>query len=728
MNKTVIPLAMAATLLTGLAGCTGTGTQLIDKPEFKSANRTFDIEALEALGRVSGPAVSPDGKKVLYGVSYESVEQNKSNNELYVMNIDGSNATRLSHTPQSEGQAAWINGGKEIAFVAEKDGKPQMWVMNADGTGRRVVSRLENGVAGFLVSPDGKKVLVISSVKYGRTAADVYPDLPKANARIIDDLMYKHWDEWVTEIPHPFIADFDGYSLKNIKDIMDGEPYESPMKPFGGIESFAWSPDSKQVVYVSRKKTGMDYAVSTNSDLYLYDLEKATTRNLTEGMMGYDTAPAFSPDGTQLAWLSMEHDGYESDKNRIFVMDMATGKRTDLTANWDYTAGAIAWNPNGKSIYFLAPYLGVTPIFSIDVATKAVSMVTSGADIADYAALAPVDDKTIVTMRHSMLYPNEIFSVTDRNATALTDVNRDVLSQIDAPSLEKVMVPTTDGKEMTTWVVLPPNFDPAKKYPAILYCQGGPQQAVSQFWSYRWNLMLMASNGYIVIAPNRRGLPGFGTEWNAQISGDYPGQNMQDYLSAVDYMKQRPYVDGDHIGAVGASYGGFSVYMLAGIHENRFAALIAHAGIFNTEAQYLETEEMWFANWDLGGAFWEKDNAVAQRTFANSPHKFVDRWNTPILVTHGEYDYRILSSQGEMAFNAARLRGVPAEMVIFPDENHWILKPQNAILWQRVFFRWLDRWLKPGSAEAATAAPTTEESDVAAHDAGSEAEVAASEE
>lgn len=728
MNKTVIPIAMAATLLTGLAGCTGTGTQLIDKPEFKSANRTFDIEALEALGRVSGPAVSPDGKKVLYGVSYESVEQNKSNNELYVMNIDGSDATRLTHTPQSEGQAAWINGGKEIAFVAEKDGKPQMWVMNADGTGRRVVSRLENGVAGFLVSPDGKKVLVISSVKYGRTAADVYPDLPKANARIIDDLMYKHWDEWVTEIPHPFIADFDGYSLKNIKDIMDGEPYESPMKPFGGIESFAWSPDSKQVVYVSRKKTGMEYAVSTNSDLYLYDLEKATTRNLTEGMMGYDTAPAFSPDGTQLAWLSMEHDGYESDKNRIFVMDMATGTRTDLTANWDYTADAIAWNPNGKSIYFLAPYLGVTPIFSIDVATKAVSMVTSGADIADYAALAPVDDKTIVTMRHSMLYPNEIFSVTDRKATALTDVNRDVLSQIDAPSLEKVMVPTTDGKEMTTWVVLPPNFDPAKKYPAILYCQGGPQQAVSQFWSYRWNLMLMASNGYIVIAPNRRGLPGFGTEWNAQISGDYPGQNMQDYLSAVDYMKQRPYVDGDHIGAVGASYGGFSVYMLAGIHENRFAALIAHAGIFNTEAQYLETEEMWFANWDLGGAFWEKDNAVAQRTFANSPHKFVDRWNTPILVTHGEYDYRILSSQGEMAFNAARLRGVPAEMVIFPDENHWILKPQNAILWQRVFFRWLDRWLKPGSPEAATSAPTTEESDVAAHDAGTEAEVAASEE
>jgi len=687
---------MSATLLAGLTGCCDNSQKLIDKPDFKSTDGVFNIEALEALGRVSDPQVSPDRTKILYGVSYESVEQNKSNNELYVMNTDGTDVRRLTETPQSEGQAVWIDGGRRIAFVAEKDGKPQMWVMNADGSNRHVVTRMENGVGGFVVSPDGKKVLLISTVKYARTPQDVYPDLPKANARIIDDMMYKHWDEWVTEIPHPFIADFDGFGVKNVKDIMQDEPYESPMKPFGGVESFAWSPDSKQIVYTSRKKTGMEYAVSTNSDLYLYDIASGNTRNLTEGMMGYDTNPAFSPDGSCLAWLSMEHDGYESDKNRIFVMDMVTGTKTDLTENWDYTADAIAWNPNGKSIYFLAPYQGVTPIFSIEVATKKVTMVTSGSDICDYAALAPVDETTIVTMRHSMLYPNEIFSVRDQKATALTSVNKDILEQIDAPGIEKAMVPTTDGKLMTTWVVLPPNFDPAKKYPAILYCQGGPQQAVSQFWSYRWNLMLMASNGYIVIAPNRRGLPGFGTEWNAQISKDYPGQNMQDYLAAVDYMKQRPYVDSEHIGAVGASYGGFSVYMLAGIHENRFAALIAHAGIFNMEAQYLETEEMWFANWDMGGAFWDKDNAAAQRTFANSPHKFVDRWNTPILVTHGEFDYRILSSQGEMAFNAARLRGVPAEMVIFPDENHWILKPQNAILWQRVFFRWLDKWLKPG--------------------------------
>ncbi len=701
MNKSLLPVAAAS--LMAIATSCGQQEEMIEKPDFSSATGIFDMEALEALGRVSNPQVSPDGKKILYGVSYESVELNKSNNELYTMNLDGTDVKRLTKTAMSEGDAVWIDNGRKIAFVATHDGKPQLWVMNADGTNRHVVSRLENGVGGFKVSPDGKKVVIVSTVKYNRTAQDVYPDLTKATGRLIDDMMYKHWDEWVTEIPHPFIADFDNYRLTNIKDIMEGERFESPMKPFGGVESFAWSPDSRELVYVSRKKEGMEYAISTNSDLYCYNLESGETRNLTEGMMGYDTNPAFSPDGSKLAWLSMEHDGYESDKNRIFVMDMATGEKTDLTADWDYTADQFAWYPDGKKIYFIAPYQGVTPVFSIDVESHKVDFITGKQDICDYAALAPVDGKTLITMRHSFLYPNEIFSVTDNVATALTEVNKEILGQIDTPMMEKVLVPTTDGKEMTTWVIYPPKFDKTKKYPALLYCQGGPQQAVSQFWSYRWNLMLMASKGYIVIAPNRRGLPGFGTEWNAQISGDYPGQNMQDYLSAVDYMKQQPYVDEAHIGAVGASYGGFSVYMLAGIHQGRFAAFVAHAGIFNMEAQYLETEEMWFANWDMGGAFWDKNNPVAQRTFANSPHKFVDNWDTPILVTHGEYDFRILSSQGEMAFNAARLRGVPAEMLIFPDENHWILKPQNAIMWQRVFFRWLDRWLKPTAAESAEA-------------------------
>lgn len=668
---------------------------IIDRPtDVKIENRQYSIDVLEALGRVSGPAVSPDGKKVLYNVSYESVEQNKSNNDLYVKNIDGTDSVRLTKTAKSEGGAAWIENGEKIAFLyADEAGVPQLWVMNADGSGRKCVSSLENGVEGFKFSPDSKKVVLVSSVKYSREAKDVYSDLPEATGRIIDDLMYKHWDQWTKDIPHPFVADFTGDKVENVEDIMASEPYECPMRPFGGVEAFAWSPDSKSLVYSSRKKTGLEYAVSTNSDLYLYSLEDKSTRNLTEGMMGYDTNPAFSPDGTKLAWLSMEHDGYESDKNRIFIMDMATGEKTDLTSDWDYTASEIAWNTDGKTIYFIAAYQGVTPIFSVDVATKEVKTVADG--VCDYVSLCPADANTLVSMYHSFTAPNEVCVIKDGKVSKITAVNDALLASADMPDVVKRQIPTTDGKMMTTWVLYPPKFDPSKKYPAILYCQGGPQQAVSQFWSYRWNLALMASQGYIVIAPNRRGLPGFGTEWNAQISKDYPGQNMKDYLSAVDDMKKEAYVDAEHIGAVGASYGGYSVYWLAGNHEGRFACLIAHAGIFNIETQYLETEEMWFANWDMGGAYWDKDNKAAQNTFANgSPHRFVDKWTAPILITHGEYDFRILASQGEMAFNAARLRGVPAEMLIFPDENHWILKPQNAILWQRVFFRWLDKWLK----------------------------------
>lgn len=668
---------------------------IIERPaEVKIENRHYSIDVLEALGRVSGPEVSPDGKKVLFNISYENVEQNKSNNELYVMNIDGTEQVRLTRTAKSEGGATWIEEGKRIAFIyADKDGVPQLWVMNADGSDRKCVSNFENGVEGFKFSPDSKKVILISTVKYSREAKDVYADLPNATGRVIDDLMYKHWDQWTKDIPHPFLADFSGDGISNIEDIMAAEPYECPMRPFGGAESFAWAPDGKSLVYCSRKKTGLEYALSTNSDLYLYNLEDKTTRNLTEGMMGYDTNPAFSPDGNQLAWLSMEHDGYESEKNRIFVMDMATGEKRDLTTDWDYTADAVAWNPNGKDIYFIAAYQGVTPIFSINVESKEVKTVADG--VCDYAALCPAGENKLISMFHSFCAPNEICSIENGTVTKITSINDELLAAVDMPKVEKRLIPTTDGKEMTTWVLYPANFDANKKYPAILYCQGGPQQAVSQFWSYRWNLALMAAQGYIVIAPNRRGLPGFGTEWEEQISKDYPGQNMRDYLSAVDDMKKESYVDAEHIGAVGASYGGYSVYWLAGNHDGRFACLIAHAGIFNMEAQYLETEEMWFANWDMGGAYWDKDNKAAQNTFANgSPHRFVDKWTAPILITHGEYDFRILSSQGEMAFNAARLRGVPAEMLIFPDENHWILKPQNAVMWQRVFFRWLDKWLK----------------------------------
>lgn len=693
---------MSATALMTAAAATAAPdaeAPLIERPDFHSTTGIFDIDALEALGRVSEPRVSPDGRKVLYGISYESLEQNTSNRELWVMDVDGSAQTRITTTPKSENSAVWIEQGRSIAFIYPgSEGTPQLWVMGADGSDRRQVSSLEGGVSGFLFSPSGKKVVLIGNVKYARTAQDIYPDLPKATGRVVDDLMYKHWDEWVTEIPHPFVGDYTGREVVNIKDIMADEPFEAPMKPFGGSESFAWHPGEQMLVYVSRKKTGLEYAVSTNSDLYLYSLETGETRNLTEGMMGYDTAPAFSPDGNYLAWLSMERDGYEADKNRLMLLDCRTAVKTDLTAAWDYTIEEFAWNPSGRSLWFIAYKDGVAPVFEIDAKSGAVATVAE--QQADFTSLSPVDERTVITMQHSMLRPNEIYSVTKPRkkgaaaVKALTDVNGAIFAQLDMPTVERHMVPTTDGKQMLTWEIRPPRFDASRKYPAILYCQGGPQSSVSQIWSYRWNFALMASNGYVMIAPNRRGVPGFGTEWEEQISKDYPGQNMRDYLAAVDNVKAEPWVDEKHIGATGASYGGFSVYYLAGIHEGRFAALLAHAGIFNMEQQYLDTEEMWFANWDMGGAYWEKDNAAAQRTFANSPHRLVDRWDTPIMVSHGELDYRILASQGMAAFNAAKLRGIPAEMVIYPDENHWILKPQNAVLWQRLFFRWFDKWLK----------------------------------
>ena len=705
-NKTTIMASMLA--LMGVAACNNASDDapLIEKPQVTVENGQFTPELLNSLGRVSDPKVSPDGKKILYAVSYESIEQNKGNRELWVMDADGKNPVRITKTKNSEGNAVWINEGKQIAFTyRDGEAKTQMWVMDADGSNRKCVSELEEGVDGFVLSPDEKRVVLISQVKWAKTSQDFHPDMDKSSARIIDDLMYKHWDEWVSTIPHPFIADFDGKKVSNVKDILKDEPYESPMKPWGGVESLAWTPDSKGVVYVCRKKTGLEYAISTNSDLYLYNVENGETKNLTEGMMGYDTCPIISKDG-KMAWLSMEHDGYEADKNRIFIMDLKTGEKRDLTANWDYSADAIAWAKDEKHILFLAPFQGTVPMFSIDIETCAVDTIAAGTY--DYAALEPLDNDNVITLRHNYAEPNEVFCVKGgAEPVKLSVVNDDLLSQLAPITIEKHMVKTTDGKDMTTWVVLPPNFDQNKKYPVILFCEGGPQSPVSQFWSYRWNFRLMASMGYVVVAPNRRGLPGFGTEWNAQISLDYGGQNMKDYLSATDYAKQLPYVDADHIGAVGASYGGYSVYWLAGNHNKRFACFLAHAGIFNLEAQYLETEEMWFVNWDLGGPFWEKDNAAAQKTYATaSPHRFVQNWDTPIMVTAGELDYRIVFTQATQAFNAAKLRGIPARMVLFPDENHWILKPQNSIVWQREFFGWLDKWLKP---EANAAAESKEE-------------------
>ena len=686
---------MAIALTAAVSSCDAPKDEspLIEKQVPKIENGRMTPEVLWSFGRVGSVQVSPDETKILYSVSYYSVEQNKSNSELFVMNVDGSEKKQITKTSEKEVAAKWMKDSKYIAFLSNKSGSMQLWTMKADGSDRTKITDREGGISDFIFSPDEKKILFVADVKYGERTVDKYPDLPKASGVVVNDLMYKHWDEWVQTIPHPFIADIKGGVLKNEKDVLKDEPFESPMKPFGGIEQLAWFPDGKTIAYTCRKKTGKEYALSTNSDIYFYDVESGRTQNKTEGMMGYDQNPVFSPDGKWLAWESMEHDGYESDKSRLFILNVMTGEKKDLSATFDQNSNSLVWTADSKSIYFISCWHALTQIYKADISDGKITAVTKG--VQDYESVIPLKNN-LIGVKHSMSKPNEIYAINSSTGEEkeLSFENKDILEKLEMGKVEERWITTTDNKQMLTWIIYPPHFDPKKKYPTLLYCEGGPQSTVSQFWSYRWNFQMMAANDYIIVAPNRRGLPGFGQEWLTQISGDYGGQNMKDYLSAIDALTKEPFVNKDKLGCVGASYGGFSVYWLAGHHNKRFKAFIAHDGIFNLPQQYLETEEKWFANWDLGGAYWEKNNAVAQRTYTNSPHLFVDKWDTPILIIHGEKDYRILASQGMSAFDAAVMRGVPAELLIYPDENHWVLQPQNGILWQRTFFGWLNKWLK----------------------------------
>lgn len=680
-------------------------------------------ELLWGMGRLGTVQVNKNNTQIAYEVRWYSVKDNNSRSEFWIMDTQSKDSRKIEGLSGKENLVSWCNNGNSIAFIHEG----QVWTMNPDGTNKKQLTRYNSDIEGFAFSPDEQKILFIAQVKTVDSTSDIYPDLSKSSGKVIDDLMYKHWDEYVTSAPHPFVADITPNGLENVKDLLEGTKFESPLKPFGGIEQLAWSPDGRTIAYTCRKKTGLEYALSTNSDIYLYRLDNGTTINISEDIKGYDINPAFSPDGKYIAWQSMEHDGYESDWNRLMVLNLQTGERKFVSEAFKSNVDGFIWGTDSKNLYFNGVWHGQTHLYQVAIDKKeniSLTQLTYGPY--DYGTPYAISNNGLVVSRHSMSRADEIYyvplnlskkerslikenddarglardagmpiNVSLSNSIQLTHINKSTYDQIETGKVEARWVKTTDNKEMLVWVIFPPKFNPSKKYPTLLFCEGGPQSPVSQFWSYRWNMQIMAANDYIVVAPNRRGLPGFGLEWNEAISGDYAGQCMQDYLSAIDDVCKEDFVDKDHLGCVGASFGGYSVYWLAGNHNKRFKAFIAHDGIFNLETQYLETEELWFVKWDLGGPYWEKNNQVAQKTYeVASPHKYVDKWDTPILCIHGSKDYRILDSQAMQAFAAAKLQGIPAQLLLFPDENHWVLKPQNGILWQRTFFKWLDRWLK----------------------------------
>ena len=661
-------------------------------------------ELLWQLGRIGDVQVSPDGQKILYGVTHYDVKANSGNRNLMVIPIDNSGSmldkkkkgiktVKLTDWEGSEYNARWRPDGKKIGFLSAKSGSPQLYEVDPDGQKVRQITKVEGGIANFAYSPDMKYISLTINVKLDKTVNELYEDLPEANARLIDELMYRHWDSWHDfSYSHLAIMKYNETgNLFQVKDLMPEARYDTPLNPFGGDEQLAWHPDGSRIAYVCKKMNGVDYAESTNSDIYFHDLATGKVENLTQDNEGYDLDPAFSPDGTKMAWISMEREGFESDKKRLFVMDLASGKKKYLTANYDNNVDHFTWGANGKKIYFTTGVRATFQMAEININSKKIRQITKGPH--NFYSVAESGENLIGT-KCSMSMPVEIFRVDKVTGieTPLTAENAKILGNLQLGEVKERTVKTTDGKDMLVWVIYPPNFDPNKKYPALLYCQGGPQAAVSQFFSYRWNFQLMAANDYIVVAPNRRGLPSFGQKWNDDISKDWGGQCMQDYLSAIDDVKKEPYVDENRLGAVGASFGGYSVYYLAGNHEKRFKTFISHAGLFNLTGWYGTTEEMFFANWDVGGAYYDTPQPKSYEQF--SPHKFVGNWDTPILVIHGEKDFRVPVTEGMQAFNIAQMKGIPSRFLYFPDEGHWILSPQNGVLWHRVFFDWLDSHLK----------------------------------
>ncbi len=653
-------------------------------------------ELLWKLKRVGNIEVSPDKQKILFSLKSYDLKANSSSSDLYVIPTKGGKITRLTTRKGNEYNALWRPDGQKIGFIATDDigQHTVIFEMNTDGTGLKQISRTPGNITGFKYFPTGDRILFTKDVKLNLVnSRETDQDLPKSNARVIDDLMYRHWGSWDNgERSHIFFAKLDNGQFQGRgTDIMDAENFDSPLKPFGGMEQITISPDGKTIAYTCKKKEGMQYAISTNSDIYLYDILMNTTHNFTKSNTGYDMNPVYSPDGKKLAWLSMEQDGFEADKNDIIVYDYETQLKTNLTAEHDLTVSDFTWGADGKTIYFKSVTEATYQLFELDVKKGKIEQLTEG--VHNYTSVAFAGD-VLIGGKQSMNHPTDIYSVEIKSGEQkqITDVNKEIYDGLKTGKIERRWIETTDGKKELVWVIYPPDFDPNKKYPALLYCQGGPQSAVSQFFSYRWNFQLMAANDYIIIAPNRRGLPGFGQEWNDAISNDWGGQPMDDYLSAIDDIKKEPFIDEDRIGAIGASYGGYSVYYLAGIHEKRFKCFISHCGLYNLESWYGTTEELFFANQDIGGPYFSPIKPKSYEKF--SPHKYAENWDTPMLIFHGEKDYRVPLNQGLEAFQVLQIKDIDSRMILFPDENHWVLSPQNGVFWHREFYAWLDKHLK----------------------------------
>ena len=707
MKKLTFVMAIAALALNACAPKEqGTALEIdntLSAEEISAARFTPDV--MWKMGRLGGAALSPDARTALYTITRYNMAENRGLTQIYVRDMASGEEKALTDNTSNNSDAQWSADGKTIYFTSSRSGSTQVWQMNADGTDAKQLTNVEGGVEGYGIAPTADKIFYIKKVHAADIkSSDVHKDMDKSQARIYDDLMVRHWNYWDEgEYSHIFVADLTADGIKNDKDILGAEAaWDAPLAPYFDVAEIAWSNNGKMLAYTCKPLTGTEYAISTDSDIFIYNTEDGSTLNINKiktnaGMrimefVGYDRYPVWSPDDKQLAFCSMATPGYESDKDRLFVYDLASQQHTDLTPDFDHSASSVIWKDN-STLYFLSAIEGTQQICKVGTQDAKVEVITSGDH--DIATMSIAGDKCLTTLM-TISRDKEIYEA-DLNSGALTqisNINAHVYDNVKMGEVQKRWIPTTDGKEMLTWVILPPDFDPTKKYPTLLYCEGGPQSVVSQGWSYRWNFQLMASQGYVVVAPNRRGCPSFGSEWREQISGDYAGQNIQDYLAAIDTVSKEPWCDTDRLGCVGASYGGYSVYYLAGNHDRRFKAFISHCGIFNFESMYGETEELFFINHDYGGNYWDKSNAIAQRSYAKSPHKFVDRWDTPIMIITGEYDFRIPYTQSLQAFTAARLRGVDARLVEFENEGHQVFKPQNSIVWNREFFGWLDKYLK----------------------------------